>query len=187
MTMSSTTSTYAPFFRSRIIGRAASPPTWACYEQIPFDGDDYSDSGSEDGSCSEDGEDYTGAGADDHSDDEESEPHHVVNTTPGEDHADHMEIDEVEDGEAKVAEFKKDVKGKQRAIEPEIEPETPPKRRHKKKQREHVYTLRPILTIQRSQGFVWNQVFPLLSRRRQESTDIPCASVGFICSSVHQR
>jgi hypothetical protein len=157
--MTSATSTYAPFFRSRIIGRAASPPTWACYEQIPFDGDDYSDSAS-DGSCSDDGEDY--AGAEDHSDDDESEPHHVVNTTPSEDHADHMEIDESDDGEEKVAEFKKDVKGKQRAIEPEHEPESPPKRRHKKKQRDHVYTLRPILTIQRSQGFVWNQVFSRL-------------------------
>ncbi|KAF7375586.1 hypothetical protein MSAN_00447100 [Mycena sanguinolenta] len=52
------------------------------------------------------------------------------------------------------------VKGKQRAVDP-IPP--PSRRSHPKKQRKHrekrerVYTLRPILTIQRSQGFVWNQ------------------------------
>lgn len=45
------------YFRRRTIGRAASPPTWACYEEIPYDDDDYSSSCSDD-SCSEDDEDY---------------------------------------------------------------------------------------------------------------------------------
>jgi hypothetical protein len=51
-------------------------------------------------------------------------------------------------------------KGKQRAIDPEPDSPPPPqnRRRHTQKNRQHVYTLRPILTIQRSQGFVWNQV-----------------------------
>jgi hypothetical protein len=50
-------------------------------------------------------------------------------------------------------------KGKQRAVDPV--PPSPKRRPHAKKQshqRERVYTLRPILTILRSQGFVWNQV-----------------------------
>jgi hypothetical protein len=154
-------STFASSFRRRTIGRAASPPTWACYEQIPYDDGEYSDSTSEENSCSEDGEDYA---AGDASDDEENG--HVVNTPqPGadDDHAHNMQIDEATDSDGavkKTSELKKDVKGKQRAIQPdpEPEPESPPKRHHRKKQRQRVYTLRPILTIQRSQGFVWNQV-----------------------------
>jgi len=135
------------------MGRAASPPTWACYEQIPYDDDDEedcSDSASE-GSCSEDGEDYAQAAHESGSD------HEHVNS--GDDGLDmDMEIDE-EGGQGgvhkKTVDFQKDVKGKQRAIEPESES---PKRRHPKKRRESVFTLRPILTIQKSQGFVWNQV-----------------------------
>jgi hypothetical protein len=72
-----------------------------------------------------------------------------------------MEIDDEGDDEAaakKVAAYKRDVKGKQRVIEPE--PETPKKQQQhrQEKPRKRVYTLRPILTIERSQGFVWNQV-----------------------------
>jgi hypothetical protein len=149
------------FFRRRTIGRAASPPTWACYEQIPYDDDDddCSDSASEDNSCSEDGEDYIHAA---HTSDSENE--HVVNTTTDK-HDDSLDMDIDEDderGDGDVAQkavgFQKDVKGKQRAIEPE--PESP-KRRHGKKRRESVFTLRPILTIHKSQGFVWNQASPL--------------------------
>ena len=68
-----------------------------------------------------------------------------------------MEIDEGDEALSadKIAELKRDVKGKQRAIEPEFES---PKRQHRRKPREPTYALRPILTIQRSQGFVWNQV-----------------------------
>ena len=146
------------YFRRRTMGRAASPPTWACYEQIHDDGD-YSDSDSD--SCSEDDEDYADGAKGRHRD-SDSEPDELAapaetsraDNTPD---IDNMDIDP--DGPQGApadgsAEKQKDVKGKQRAIEPE--PETP--RRQRKPKRQHVYTLRPILTIQRSQGFVWNQV-----------------------------
>jgi hypothetical protein len=149
--MSTTTTPY--YFRRRTIGRAASPPTWACYEQIPYDDDDCSDSGSE--SCSEDGEDYSRATAGHESASDSENSDHVVNGNEKHDDMD-IEIDEVVDGVAtkKPVDSQKDVKGKQRAIEPV--PETTKQRR--RKHRDHVYTLRPILTIQKSQGFVWNQV-----------------------------
>jgi hypothetical protein len=151
-------SPYSSFFRRRTIGRAASPPTWAWYEQISYedeDEDDCSDSGSEGGSCSEDEEDYVQTSHENGSDHE-----HVVNTSakPDDSYDIDMEIDEEGDEAGvtkKSVDFQKDVKGKQRAIEPESES---PKKRHLKKRRESVYALRPILTIQKSQGFVWNQV-----------------------------
>lgn len=148
------------YFRRRTIGRAASPPTWACYEQI-HDGGDYSDSDSD--SCSEDDEDYNGVdsrGRQGLSDSEESQH----SSSHGEraindDGQDDLDMDVDEDAPAAAAkdremEKRKDVKGKQRAVDPE--PETP--RRQRKPKRQHVYTLRPILTIHKSQGFVWNQV-----------------------------
>ena len=158
------TDTYSDFaFRRRAYGRAPSPPTWACYEQIPYE-DDYSDSGSEDHSCSEDDEDYgrgarcngVGAGGDGSDSDDGSSVRGEHKPEPRADGD--MEIDEGDDALAadKIADYKKDVKGKQRAVDPE--PDSP-KRHHPKKRRQPVYTLRPILTIQRSQGFVWNQVF----------------------------
>jgi hypothetical protein len=67
-----------------------------------------------------------------------------------------MDMDDASSNENRKdgdAEKQKDIKGKQRAVDPE--PETP---RRQRKKRQHVYTLRPILTIQKSQGFVWNQV-----------------------------
>lgn len=146
------------YFRRRTMGRAASPPTWACYEQIHDDGD-YSDSESD--SCSEDDEDYADGAKGRHRG-SDSEPDELAapaetsraDNTPD---VDNMDIDADGPQGAPVdgpTEKQKDVKGKQRAIEPE--PETP--RRQRKPKRQHVYTLRPILTIQRSQGFVWNQV-----------------------------
>lgn len=124
---------------------------WACYEQIPCE-DDYSDSASDDNSCSEDEEDYARAAVLD-SESEGGSPRSRQEPRADGD----MEIDEGDEAMSteKIAEYKKDVKGKQRAIEPEIES---PKRQHPKKRRQPTYTLRPILTIQRSQGFVWNQV-----------------------------
>ena len=144
----STDAAYPDFFRRRPIGRAPSPPTWACYEQIPY-GDDYSDSASDNDSCSEDEEDYEHA---------RSEPERPVSTGDARSTQidGDMEIDEGDEAisSEKVAEMKKDVKGKQRAVE-HFES---PKREHRKKHRQQpVFTLRPILTIQKSQGFVWNQ------------------------------
>jgi hypothetical protein len=152
MTSPTAISPYSSYFRRRTIGRAASPPTWACYEQIPYDDEDYSDSQSEDDSCSEDGEDY-------HTPDH---PAGAVAASDSQDdtHVQHMEIDEADrhthapspasNDEKNPAQFKKDIKGKQRAVDPEPEA---PRRRHRT-----THTLRPILTIQKSQGFVWNQV-----------------------------
>jgi hypothetical protein len=151
-------STYPEYFRRRAIGRAPSPPTWACYEQIPFD-DDYSDS--DDNSCSEDEDDYHATTViqahnrdSGESDDSEFERKPEPLARPDGD----MEIDEADEAipEDKIEEYKTDAKGKQRAIDPE--PESSPKRQQRKKQRQPNYALRPILTIQRSQGFVWNQV-----------------------------
>ena len=162
-----TSTAYPDFFRRRTIGRAPSPPTWACYEQIPFE-DDYSDSASEDNSCSEDEEDYPRAPVHESDSDADSSP----GGGRQEPRADgDMEIDEGNEALSaeKIAEYKRDVKGKQRAIEPEFES---PKRQHRRKPREPTYALRPILTIQRSQGFVWNQV----SRGRYRASFIrePC-------------
>lgn len=185
------TDTYSDFaFRRRAYGRAPSPPTWACYEQIPYE-DDYSDSGSEDHSCSEDDEDYgrgarcngVGAGGDGSDSDDGSSVRGEHKPEPRADGD--MEIDEGDDALAadKIADYKKDVKGKQRAVDPE--PDSP-KRHHPKKRRQPVYTLRPILTIQRSQGFVWNQdlfVPPYIKDRYVASTS-PSNSSGFIPSSL---
>lgn len=155
------------YFRRRAIGRAASPPTWACYEEIPYD-DDYSSSCSDEDSCSEDDEDYPQSqsqtqrsGRLEHSSDSEaSDSGNTVrdrkaNMSRRGDDDDDSDGDTPQDGKGKEKEVQKDSKGKQRAIDPE--PEQTRGRRHKKK-RQPTYTLRPILTIHRSQGFVWNQV-----------------------------
>ncbi|KAI1797194.1 hypothetical protein LXA43DRAFT_1089083 [Ganoderma leucocontextum] len=174
----STDSAYPDFFRRRPIGRAPSPPTWACYEQIPY-GDDYSDSASDNDSCSEDEDDYEHA---------RSDPERPVSAgdarSPQIDGD--MEIDEGDEpmSSEKIVEMKKkDVKGKQRAVE-HFES---PKREHRKKQRQQpVFTLRPILTIQKSQGFVWNQdlfIPPYIKDRYVASTS-PSNSRGFVSSSV---
>jgi len=94
-----------------------------------------------------------------------------------------MDVDTHEkmNGGSATTERQKDVKGKQRAVEPE--PESP---RRQKKKRSSVYTLRPILTIQRSQGFVWNQdlfVPPYIKDRYVASTSPP-NSRGFVSTSV---
>ncbi len=146
--MSNNSDSYPEFFRRRTLGRAPSPPTWACYEQIPYE-DDYSDSASDNNSCSEDEEDYDHVGSE--GERPASANDHRSSQIDGD-----LEIDEGDEAISadKVAELKKDIKGKQRAVEHYESP----KREHRKKQRQPVFTLRPILTIQKSQGFVWNQV-----------------------------
>ncbi|XP_006458970.1 hypothetical protein AGABI2DRAFT_191062 [Agaricus bisporus var. bisporus H97] len=175
------------YFRRRAIGRAASPPTWACYEEIPYD-DDYSSSCSDEDSCSEDDEDYPQSqsqtqrsGRLEHSSDSEaSDSGNTVrdrkaNMSRRGDDDDDSDGDTPQDGKGKEKEVQKDSKGKQRAIDPE--PEQTRGRRHKKK-RQPTYTLRPILTIHRSQGFVWNQdlfVPPYAKDRYVASTSPPNA------------
>lgn len=152
---------YSDYFRCRTIGRAASPPAVICYEQIPYDDDDYSESCSD--SCSEDDEDYPDAAADNEHNNSDSQDEEGARRPSADDPNDlDMDIDEegavgTESGEMQSVEPTKDIKGKQRATEAEPEPE-PSKRHHRRKQRHNTFTLRPILTIQRSQGFVWNQV-----------------------------
>jgi len=150
------------YFRRRAIGRAASPPTWACYEEIPYD-DDYSTSCSEDSSCSEDDEDYN-RHLEHSSDSEGSESGKKTvvrdRNVTHENNAPVMnmetEVARATDAAVKEKETHKDIKGKQRAADPE--PESARGRRHRKKEHRPSCTLRPILTIHRSQGFVWNQV-----------------------------
>ncbi|KAJ7651088.1 hypothetical protein FB45DRAFT_889602 [Roridomyces roridus] len=191
--MSALSTQYA--FRRRRMGRAASPPIWTCYEQI-HDDEDVSDSGSE--SCSEDEEDYAGAGAGPESESEDSDDAVPRNNQADDDDVAHdMEMDVDAEGvvtaagdqsKTSDAQAQKDVKGKQRAIDPEPEAAAKQRRHQRKKQRQQAraYTLRPILTIQRSQGFVWNQdlfVPPYIKDRYVASTSPPSSS-GFISTSV---
>ena len=128
---SNSDSSYPEFFRRRTLGRAPSPPTWACYEQIPYD-DDYSDSESENNSCSEDEEDYDNVASD-------GERPGAVNDSRSPSQLDgDMELDEGDDAMSsdKVAEMKKDVKGKQRATESHYE--SPRRERRKKQDRKSV-------------------------------------------------
>ena len=155
------------YFRRRTMGRAASPPTWACYEQIHNEDSDSDCSDSND-SCSEEDEDFKNDGSprsptsgrrQSMNDSDDNDQQITVARTDSEVQDIDMDMDvdtphEKMNGSA--AERQKDVKGKQRAVEPELE--SP---RRQKKKRNSVYTLRPILTIQRSQGFVWNQVSAL--------------------------
>ncbi|KAJ7578662.1 hypothetical protein C8J56DRAFT_968719 [Mycena floridula] len=173
-----------PYSFRRKIGRAASPPTWACYEQISYDDEDHSESDS----CSEDEEDYSHRDGDDSGSDAEDGDRLSMSQSHGNEAHDvdnmDMEIDEVNSRELAS---KKDLagdKGKQRAIEPE--PESPPRKVHRRKSRHRVQTLRPILTIHRSQGFVWNQdlfIPPYIKDRYVASTSPP-NSMGFLSTSA---
>ncbi|KAJ7802466.1 hypothetical protein B0H14DRAFT_3092212 [Mycena olivaceomarginata] len=187
-------------FRRRTIGRAASPPTWACYEQIhgdedyDEDEDSFSESGS-DGSDDDGGEGDSGAEDGGHPVRDGAD---VGGADVGDGVAHDMEMDVDAEGTGAGAGDEPasspsppppqaQAKGKQRAVDPV--PPSPKRRPHVKKQshqRERVYTLRPILTIQRSQGFVWNQdlfVPPYIKDRYLASTSPP-NSTGFISTSV---
>ncbi|KAF7311928.1 hypothetical protein MIND_00204200 [Mycena indigotica] len=188
------TSTAPPSpFRRRAIGRASSPPTWACYEQIrEYADSDSDDEGSESGSDEEesggsDGENGGDVVDDVHHDDEGMAAEMEMEVDP---EAPSSPVPAAAEAEAEAAEMPPPTpapvtakaKGKQRAVEPE-----PPKRRTRKgkRERERVYTLRPILTIQRSQGFVWNQdlfVPPYIKDRYVASTSPP--GNGFLSTSV---
>jgi hypothetical protein len=196
--MSSTTS----HFR-RPTYRAPSPPTWACYEQIPYGSEDESES------CSDSEDERDDDRHDDDEDESDSDDGYVtIAVTSGAPRTDgsvgaadvqNMDIDHEGDAATRVssadhvgadgsdgdgsdggveAVLKKDVKGKQRAVEPmdanantdddlhgdSVAPSPPspsvskqsPKR-ERRRARRPVYNPRPILTIHKSQGFVWNQ------------------------------
>ena len=155
----------SPFFRHRPLGRAPSPPTWACYEQIPARSDLL-------GSSESDSDSGDAADEDSLSDADSSSS--SASSSSASDDAEAAGLMDVESDKDEAAEpatnspnesgdpEKRD-KGKQRAEDP---PNPPPKsvpvvhtrsRRHRGR-RPPMSVLRPILTIQRSQGFVWNQV-----------------------------
>jgi hypothetical protein len=143
------------FFR-RPTYRAPSPPTWACYEQIP-----YSESESE---CSDSDVDSEISSSSDECGDNDgaerymdAEDKRVAATS--DDEVPNMDMDAAGDTAST-----KDIKGKGRAVDPEPqeeedeEPKRTPRHRRRHRRRERAYNPRPILTIHKSQGFVWNQV-----------------------------
>ncbi|KAJ6489091.1 hypothetical protein C8R45DRAFT_1053338 [Mycena sanguinolenta] len=157
-------------FRRPTIGRAASPPTWACYEQIHgVDDEDEHDSLSESEEDSHSGEEDDG----------------VREGGEGADHAEDRDGDDMEEREAGGAAHPCRTQHKRQAA----------RRPHAKKackqhgeSRERVYTLRPILTIQRSRGLVWNQdlfVPPYIKDRYVAFTSPPSStSNGFVSTAV---
>ncbi|KZT29783.1 hypothetical protein NEOLEDRAFT_1127623 [Neolentinus lepideus HHB14362 ss-1] len=190
MSSTQTQTTYSSY-RRRTFGRAPSPPTWACYEQIPYGLDGYSDSGSDVDSCSEDEEDYGQAMVASRDNDPEGAQHRSGGDRApdnGEDHVHNMDIDEANDSAMREKEegCKKDVKGKQRAVDPPVVESPKKQQQQRRKHREPVISLRPILTIQKSQGFVWNQdlfIPPYIKDRYVASTSPP-NSFGFVSASA---
>ncbi|KAF8529894.1 hypothetical protein JB92DRAFT_2860194 [Gautieria morchelliformis] len=188
---SSAPASFPPFFRRRTLGRAPSPPTWACYEQIPPPASD-SDECDSDVQTDTD----TQSGSDSEAEDEYVKDRHLRSGPPSGDMEMEMQVGQPEplrgagmelDG-ARVEglgqgdpgaenacgsageqcndddcdqRLKRQDKGKQRAVEPELETlpvEKSAKKRHRKrKHHETPFTYRPILTIKKSEGFVWNQ------------------------------
>ncbi|KAF8996380.1 hypothetical protein BDZ89DRAFT_1171610 [Hymenopellis radicata] len=142
------------YWRRRPIGRASSPPTWACYEQILH----YDDSGSgsdDDHSCSEDDEDYAAPPPPSHADDGMAMDMDGVGPDTG---AESQPQSDMVSANAKG-------KGKERAVDVDLETQEKIRQRERelrrqereRKRKERPVMLRPILTIQKSQGFVWNQ------------------------------
>ncbi len=179
----------SPFFRHRPLGRAPSPPTWACYEQIPARSDllGSSDSDSDSGEAADedslsDADSSSSSSASSDEDDQEHEDPQAETTGADAQAVEaeaaglmDVESDKDEDEDPASARHnglppsgdpEKRDKGKQRADDP---PNTVPggaksvpvshsRSRRPRGRRPPVSVLRPILTIQRSQGFVWNQV-----------------------------
>lgn len=199
----------SPFSNRRRLGRCPSPPTWAWYEQIPFPEDDSDNTDSCDDeddrdSCSEDDDSY---GRDDDAGDRPASPSESgseglqrseggvvadVHTGPTDQVVDSEMSEKVENEGSDQAnggtdiEVKKDIKGKQRAVDPPEGDESPRRRERRKKHREPVLKFRPILTIQRSHGFVWNQVSADNSLLYL-ALELIIVSQGSFCTAVYQR
>ena len=148
-------------------------------DDVSVDGGDYDEDN--DNSCSEDDEDYSrnhgvrserggappapasesgssNTGSISGSDEVEEEKREGGGASDDGAAKETMDIDDRGSGDRTGGDgVKKDIKGKQRAVEPEVDES--PKHRERRKKRQPVITLRPILTIQKSQGFVWNQVY----------------------------
>ncbi|KAI0288949.1 hypothetical protein BC826DRAFT_1035080 [Russula brevipes] len=197
----------SPFFRHRPLGRAPSPPTWACYEQIPARSDllGSSDSDSDSGDAADE-DSLSDADSSSSSDDAEAEA----------EAAGLMDVESDKDADADAdaaspphphphshpaaaaSDPEKRDKGKQRAEDPPLPPSSTgsgksvpvahPRSRRPRGRRPTVSVLRPILTIQRSQGFVWNQdlfVPPYIKDRYVASTSPPTSTGAFSsCAST---
>jgi hypothetical protein len=164
----------SPFVRHRPLGRAPSPPTWACYEQIPARSDliASSDSDSDSGDAAD--EDSLSDADSSSSDDAETEAAGLMDVESDKDEATTVEAEAEVEAETtshgSSGDPEKRDKGKQRAEDSlntisKSVPVSHPRTRRTRGRRPPVSMLRPILTIQRSQGFVWNQVcFPSFRR-----------------------
>ena len=188
-------SPYASFFRHRTLGRAPSPPTWACYEQIQYD-DEYSDDSASDGDSNNDDDEDGDDNDNTCSEDDEDYGHHPDSSSSSvQGHEPPQSPEESEKSNGSSESTKKDVKGKGRAVDPEHEegdsPPPPPRSRLPTKKRRsgrRARTLRPILTIHKSQGFVWNQVCDLSSAHLTSIIKRSyVASTGPLCAPIHQR
>jgi len=198
-----TTRPASPFFRHRPLGRAPSPPTWACYEQIPARSDllDSSDSDSESGEAADEDSlsdaDSSSSSSSSEDDEEHKEAHAVFETgaqVVEAEAAGLMDVESDKDEEAASARShrhpttsgdpEKRDKGKQRADDTpntvsgsgKSVPVSHSRSRRPRGRRPPVSVLRPILTIQRSQGFVWNQVSVFLFRFSRSSSSPTAAA-----------
>ncbi|KAH8801255.1 hypothetical protein DL96DRAFT_1508298 [Flagelloscypha sp. PMI_526] len=157
------------------LGRAASPPTWAWYEQIP---DDYS-SESESGSDSESDDE---SGARDNITEEDQQPANTLN-----DNNAGVDVDSMDPPSTPPASSSVDKgKGKERQTDSSDSLPSPRRKTREQRHRGRPSALRPIVTIQRSQGFVWNQdlfVPPYMKDRYVASTS-PSLNGHFVSSSV---
>jgi len=201
---SSAPASFPPFFRRRTLGRAPSPPTWACYEQIPPQASDSDEDEVQTASDSESGSDSEGEDNGNVNDSSNNNTNGWQRRTRADSLCEDMEMDmdmgepdrtsavsgskmavggdgerNEEGDEAKNAcgslseqchsdgcedeqqRVKRVDKGKQRAVDPTPatdEKEKSPKRPHRRrKHHEPPCVYRPILTIKKSEGFVWNQ------------------------------
>jgi hypothetical protein len=194
----------SPFFRHRHLGRAPSPPTWACYEQIPARSDllGSSDSDSDSGEAADedslsDADSSSSSSASDEGDEEHEDAHAGIEAGAQaiEPEAAGLMDESDKDEEAASArghrhpasgDPEKRDKGKQRADDPpntvsgggNSVPVSHSRSRRPRGRRPPVSVLRPILTIQRSQGFVWNQVsvslFFFFAQQQQQQRHCCC-------------
>ncbi|KAF8261354.1 hypothetical protein EI94DRAFT_1607184 [Lactarius quietus] len=164
----------SPFFRHRPLGRAPSPPTWACYEQIParselLGSSDDSDSDSGDDAADEDSLSDADADADpDDPDDADADDNSSI--------SDDAEAAGLMDNGTDVTAAATTNGCADGKLSPVIPHPPPARHRRARHRRPPVSALRPILTIQRSQGFVWNQdlfVPPYIKDRYVASTSPP--------------
>ncbi|KAF8514548.1 hypothetical protein BU17DRAFT_77032 [Hysterangium stoloniferum] len=177
---SSAPASFPPFFRRRTLGRAPSPPTWACYEQIPPQASDSDEDEVQTASDSQSGSDSEGEG-----------------TGNGNDSIDNSNSNNNDDGNGSNNNNSGSSSRWQHETRPDSlcedmemdmdmgEPESPGARRQRRrKHHEPPFVYRPILTIKKSEGFVWNQdlFVPSYIKDRYIASTSPSAA-GFSSST----